>query len=68
MIVRYDPGLRERIIQANWLWEDHDTDWDGIPNRMDPSPLGPEIRKGFTGGFYRGMEYDPMFYRGRRFR
>jgi len=66
MIVRYDPGQRERIIRTNWIWEDHDSDWDGIPNRMDSSPLGPEIQRGYRGISYRGMDFDPMFYRGRR--
>lgn len=66
MIVRYDPGQREKIIRANWIWENHDSDWDGTPNRMDDSPLGPPTRRGFTGMWYKDREFDPMFYRGRR--
>ena len=69
MIVRYDPGQKERIIRANWMFEDHDSDWDGIPNRMDSSPLGIPIQRGFRGISFRGMDYDPIFYKpGRQLR
>lgn len=48
------------IIRARWLGEDHDSDWDGIPNRMDSSPMGPPIMRG-----YRGFQYRGSWYRGR---
>jgi len=68
MIVRYNPGLRENLVRANWMYEDHDTDWDGVPNRMDESPLGVPRTRGFRGTSYRGFDFDPSFYRGRDYR
>lgn len=50
------PIIRTRLIQ-----ESHDSDWDGIPNRMDSSPLGIPITRG-----YRGLLYRDFWYRGQR--
>lgn len=54
------PYIKEKIIRTNWLPEDHDSDWDGIPNRIDETPLGPPMTRG-----YRGLFYKDFWYRGR---
>ena len=68
MIVRYNPGLREKLVRANWMFENHDSDWDGVPNRLDESPLGVPRTMGFRGTSYRGSDFDPAFYGGRMIR
>ena len=51
---------RTPVIRARWNTEFHDSDWDGTPNQMDDSPIGPSIRRG-----YRGLLYRDFWYRGR---
>ena len=36
-----DRIKRTKIVPVRWISENHDSDWDGVPNYMDCQPFNP---------------------------